>query len=312
MNDPTPEPAASSRPGADEELLEPAGPGVVTQLRQALTSTPSMTVAAVLFVVMIVLVLLGPLLPFYDPTTQNLSLRNSGFWTTGPESFHLLGADALGRDLFSRLILGGRMSLLIAGGAVLISVLIGSVLGVAAGYFGGAVDSAIMGLGDLQLAIPRILLVIAVVAVVGPSVPNLVLLLGITSWVLYGRVVRALTLTLREREFTLASIVMGGSAFWIIRRHIVPHTVGQLIIMGSFDLGNMVMLEAALSYLGLGVQPPTASWGLMINEAEAYITTNPWLVVLPGVAIFMLVASTNVLTQALTDESNAVESTSGV
>jgi len=297
------------------EQTVPASPAKFGRklLFEAIPLTPSSVVSLLMLAFVVGLVTVGPFLPSYDPYSQNLGGRNLGIWTIGPEGgLHIFGTDALGRDLMSRLVLGGRMSLTISVAAVSVSLLIGTVLGVIAGYFGGATDSAIMGLADLQLAVPRILIVIAVVAVIGPSVPNLIVLLGATSWVIYGRVVRAMTLSLRTREFTLASIVMGASSPWVIRKHVLPHTISQVIVMASFDLGNIIMLEAALSYLGLGVQPPVASWGRMINEAEAYISTNPNLVILPGVMIFLLVVSTNVLSQFFTDEGPAEAAVSGV
>lgn len=282
-------------------------------LAGAIPLTPTTTISLLMLVFVLGLVLLGPLLPSFDAYTQNLSARNLGLWQQGPEgNLHYFGTDALGRDLLSRVIVGGQMSLLISVAAVTVSLVIGTVLGVVSGYFGGAVDSAIMGIADLQLAVPRILIVIAVVAVIGPSVPNLIVLLGATSWVIYGRVVRAMTLSLKSREFTLASVVMGASSPWIIRKHVLPHTVSQVVVMASFDLGNIVMLEAALSYLGLGVQPPVASWGRMINEAEQYISTNANLVIIPGVMIFILVVSTNVLSQFFTDEGRYEAGVSGV
>lgn len=285
--------------------------------RRLLLGAIPLTVGSVASILMLAFVLAlvvgGPFLSTYDPYTQNLAARNLGIFSLSPEgTLHLFGTDALGRDLMSRIVLGGRMSITISVAAVAISLIIGTVLGVVAGYFGGAIDSAIMGIADLQLAVPRILIVIAVVAVIGPSVPNLILLLGATSWVVYGRVVRAMTLSLRTREFSLAAVVMGASAPWIIRKHVLPHTISQVIVMASFDLGNIIMLEAALSYLGLGVQPPVASWGRMINEAEQHLATNANLAILPGVMLFLLVVSTNVLSQFFTDEGRAESGISGV
>ena len=308
----------SSEENGSHVDVKQSGPGAAPKpARKLLLGSIPLTLSSLASILMLMVVLslvaVGPFLPSYDPYSQNLFARNLGSWTSGPDgTLHIFGTDALGRDLMSRLVLGGRMSLLISVAAVSVSLLIGTVLGVISGYFGGVTDSAIMGFADLQLAVPRILIVIAVVAVIGPSVPNLIVLLGATSWVIYGRVVRAMTLSLRTREFTLASIVMGASSPWIIRKHVLPHTVSQVIVMASFDLGNIIMLEAALSYLGLGVQPPVASLGRMINEAEAQISTNPNLVILPGVMIFLLVVSTNVLSQFFTDEGRAEAGVSGV
>lgn len=274
-------------------------------------ATPSMVVALALMLTVLGLVLLVPVTDLYDPSTQRLGFRNQPALSTGPDgTLHLLGTDALGRDLLSRLVQGGQVTLLIAVSSVAFAAVLGTVLGLLAGYYGGLTERVITAMADVQLAIPRMLLVIAVVAVVGPSIRNLIFLLGITSWVLYARVIRAMSLSLREREFTQAARLFGGSNPWIIRKHILPHAVGQVIILASYDLGLIVMLEAALSYIGLGVQAPMSSWGLMVNEAEPYISSNPALVVWPGIAIFMLTASTNILSQVFTSEgSNSRELT---
>ena len=159
-----------------------------------------------------------------------------------------------------------------------------------------------MGLADLQLSIPRVLLLIAVTALFGSTVVKLALLLGLTSWVAYGRVARALALSLREREFVLSAITQGATPAWNIRKHLLPNVLPQVVIVGSFDLGQIIMLEASLSYLGLGVQPPLPSWGLMISEGQSYLELNPWLAVIPGMALFMLVAGVQFLTQSITAE----------
>jgi peptide/nickel transport system permease protein len=161
-----------------------------------------------------------------------------------------------------------------------------------------------MGLADLQLSIPRVLLLIAVTALFGATVLKLALLLGLTSWVVYGRVARAMALSLREREFVLAATTQGASPLWNMRRHLLPNVLPQVVIVGSFDLGQIIILEASLSYLGLGVQPPLPSWGLMIAEGQSYLELNPWLALIPGIALFMLVAGVQFLTQSITAEGN--------
>ena len=261
----------------------------------------------------VVVVLLGPLLPGYDPLRQNLLDRNLGIMAVGRSgTFYLLGTDMLGRDLLGRLIQGGQISVTIALAATLLAAALGTALGIIAGYFGGVVDSVINGLCDLLLAVPRILFFIALFAIITPSVLNLVLILALTSWAIFARVIRAMTLSLREREFVQVAHTFGAPASWTLRRHILPHVLGKVVILGSLELGNMIMLEAALSYLGLGVQPPNASWGLMINQAQSHISTNPKLVILPGLAIFLLVAGTNFISQAFTGESRGSNAGAGV
>jgi peptide/nickel transport system permease protein len=214
----------------------------------------------------------------------------------------VFGTDSLGRDILSRMALAGRVSLFIGLSAVAVSMVVGVVLGLLAGYFRGWTETAIMGFADLQLSIPRVLLLIAVTAMLGSTVVNLMILLGLTSWVAYGRVARAMSLSLREREFVLSAITQGATPAWNIRKHLLPNVLPQMVIVGSFELGQIIVLEAALSYLGLGIQPPLPSWGLMISEGQSYLEINPWLSVLPGLALFMLVAGVQFLTQSLTAE----------
>jgi len=186
---------------------------------------------------------------------------------------------------------------------VIISLAVGVFLGLVAGFFRGFVESVVMGLADLQLSIPRVLLLIAVAAIVGPSVVNLTVLLGLTSWVVYGRVARAMALSLREREFVLSAVTQGASATWNIRKHLLPNVLPQMLIVGSFELGQIIVFEASLSYLGLGIQPPLPSWGMMISEGQQYLEIDPWIALLPGIAIFMLVTGVQILSQAFTSES---------
>jgi peptide/nickel transport system permease protein len=226
---------------------------------------------------------------------------------TSPDGvFYLLGTDTLGRDMVSRLALAGRVSILIGAGAVALSLVIGVALGLIAGYFRGAAESAIMGLADLQLSIPRILLLIAVTAVMGPGEIKLCLLLGITSWVSYGRVARAMAMSLRGREFVLAATTQGATATWNIRKHLLPNIAPQMLIVASYEFGQIVLLEAALSYLGLGVQPPLPSWGMMVSEGQTYLALAPALSILPSVALFVLIAGLQILSQAFTAENDPI------
>jgi len=269
---------------------------------------PSLTtvIALVLLTGVALLVAIVPLLPGYDPYTQDLggSLLYPFEVLEGKRS--ILGTDKLGRDVLSRIALAGQVSIVIGLSAVTISMFLGVMLGLIAGYFRGWTESLIMGLADLQLSIPRVLLLIAVTAIVGSTVFNLTLLLGLTSWVAYGRVARAMSLTLREREFVLSAITQGASPTWNIRKHLLPNVLPQMLIVGTYELGAIITLEASLSYLGLGVQPPLPSWGLMISEGQSYLELNPWLSVLPGTALFMLIAGVQFLSQAFTSEGAEV------
>ena len=243
-----------------------------------------------------------PLLPSYDPYSQNLAAGYLTPFESNGARFYLFGTDPLGRDYLSRIALGTQVSLLIGFAAVSVSLVIGVTLGLIAGFFRGAVESAIMGVADLQLSIPRILLLIAVTAVIGPSLLNLTLLLGFTSWVSYGRVARAMALTLREREFVLSARTQGASSTWNIRKHLLPNVLPQMVIVGSYELGLIIIIESSLSYLGLGIQPPLPSLGLMISEGQTYLSLNPWISILPGFSIFLMVAGTQFFSQRFTTE----------
>ena len=243
-----------------------------------------------------------PLLPSYDPYSQNLAAGYLTPFESNGARFYLFGTDPLGRDYLSRIALGTQVSLLIGFAAVSVSLVIGVTLGLIAGFFRGAVESAIMGVADLQLSIPRILLLIAVTAVIGPSLLNLTLLLGFTSWVSYGRVARAMALTLREREFVLSARTQGASSTWNIRKHLLPNVLPQMVIVGSYELGLIIIIESSLSYLGLGIQPPLPSLGLMISEGQTYLGLNPWISILPGISIFLMVAGTQFFSQRFTTE----------
>jgi peptide/nickel transport system permease protein len=259
--------------------------------------------AIAMLVTVFLLITIVPWLPGYAPYTQDLaSSLLPPFDRLDNGQLSIFGTDKLGRDILSRVALAGRVSLFIGLSAVAVSMVVGVILGLVAGYFRGWTETIIMGFADLQLSIPRVLLLIAVTAILGSTVFNLTILLGLTSWVAYGRVARALSLSLREREFVLSAITQGATPAWNIRKHLLPNVLPQMVIVGSFELGQIIVLEAALSYLGLGIQPPLPSWGLMISEGQSYLEIDPWLSVIPGLALFMLVAGVQFLTQSLTTE----------
>lgn len=259
----------------------------------------SLVVALVLLGVVLAAIVAVPLLPGFDPMTQDLTVRSVVPFT---DPAHLLGTDSLGRDMLDRLALAGRTSLSIALPAVAISMVIGTVLGLWAGYFGGKLDNVVSGLGEIQLAVPILLAMIAVVSATGPSTLVLVFGIGLWNWVSYARLARTTALSLREREFVWAPRTQGASHLWVVRTHIAPHVVPSIAVLVPFDLGVVVLAEAALSYLGLGVQPPTPSWGAMIEEGQTYLRTDPHLTVLPGIALFMLVVGLQFVSRRFTAE----------
>ncbi|MFI5717851.1 ABC transporter permease [Nocardia sp. NPDC051750] len=265
--------------------------------RRRRTLDPSVAIAATMLAVVLLVVVLTPLLPFYDSTGQDLGNR---FQPIFADPAHPLGTDDLGRDMLSRLAVAGRMCLLVAVPAVLISVVLGVLLGLFAGYFGGRLDNIISALSDIQLAMPVMLLLIAIVSALGPSIPVLVIVIGLANWVQYARVSRAAAWSLREREFIWAPKTHGAGTAWILRRHLLPNVLPTVLIMIPFDVGTIVLYEAAMSYLGLGIQAPTPSLGGMIRDGQSFLRSEPMLTVLPGVLLFMLIAGLQFLSKRLT------------
>jgi ABC-type dipeptide/oligopeptide/nickel transport system permease subunit len=220
-------------------------------------------------------------------------------WSAGGSWTHPFGTDPLGRDVLSRVIYGARTSLAIAGAAMLVAAALGIFLGLLSGYTGSWVDALIMRVADIQLSFPYLLLAIAVMALLRPSLTNLMIVLVLRSWVVYARLVRVLTLSAREREFVTAARAMGGGAARILFRHIAPNVVGASIVVSSFQLAELIIVESSLSFLGLGVQPPTPSWGGMVSEGRAYVGNAWWLSAFPGVAIVLAVLGANLTGDAL-------------
>jgi len=261
-------------------------------------------VFAVIFLLLAVIAAaFGPLLSPFDPNRQNLILRLAEPMASGPDgTVFWLGSDALGRDVLSRLLYGARVSLLVGFAAITVGGSIGIVAGLVSGYFGGWVDDVIMRLGDIQLAFPFILLAIMFLVVLGSGVWNLVLVLGVGQWVTYARIVRADTLSLREKEFVEAARALGDSTASIIFRTILPNLLAPLTVIASFNVASVILSEAALSFLGLGVPPSVPTWGSMLAESRDTLIANKWwLAVFPGVAIVLTVLSFNILGDWLRD-----------
>ena len=233
----------------------------------------------------------------YGPNDQDILQR-----LQPPDlSAHVLGTDEVGRDILSRLIYGARISLLVGVIAVGFSCPLGVLVGLVAGYAGRRVDSVLMHVTDIQLAIPTILLAIAVVAVLGPGLPNVILTLSVTGWTLYARLVRGETLAVKTRDFVQAARANGAGDTRIMMRHVLPNVVSPVIVVAVFAVANMIVLEATLSFLGLGVEPSVVTWGRMLNGGRLYLSTAWWLTAFPGFAIFVTVLVVNLLGDHLRD-----------
>lgn len=232
----------------------------------------------------------------FDPYLQNIALRNMPPLTPDPAGgVHVLGTDPLGRDVLSRLMLGSQISMSVGIASVIVSGVLGTVVGILAGYYRGWFDDIVMRLVDLQMSVPSLLIALLVLYVLGPSFLNIVLVLAITRWMVYARVARGLTLSLRDELFVEASRSLGASNFRILSRHLLPNLLAPVLVLATLELAVMLLTEASLSFLGLGIQPPESSWGLMLAEGREYLTIAPWLVTVPGLAILVTTLSVNII-----------------
>jgi peptide/nickel transport system permease protein len=288
---------------ADELVLE-NGRGSTTASRslRRLWRLKWGLVAAALMLVIVGTALAGPWIVPHDPVAVDIRHRLAPpAWMDGGTPDHLLGTDQVGRDLFSRMIYGGRVSLLIGVAAVLVSSTIGVLLGLGAGYFGPRVDWTIMTLVNVMLTFPFVLLALAVIAVLGPSLVNMVIVLGVADWPLYARVIRVETLAIRERDFITAGRALGMSHLRMIFRQILPNLVSIIIVIATLQVARVIILESFLSFLGLGVQPPTPAWGNMLGEGRVYMLNSWWIAAFPGLAIFVTTLAINLMGNALRD-----------
>ncbi|MBO6638521.1 MAG: ABC transporter permease [Roseitalea sp.] len=270
-------------------------------LRRALAHG-GVTIGAGLLLIIIVMAVIGPFLIAHGPYDQDLTARLvPPIWMEGGSWEHPFGTDQLGRDYLARLLYGARISLMIGFGTVFIAGTIGTVLGVAAGYFGGRVDMVVTFLISVRLSTPLVLVALAVVSIVGGSLQVVVLVLGLLLWDRFAVVMRASTMQLRAIEYVTAARAIGCSTPRILTREIMPNVMNNLIVVTTLEMAHAILLEAVLSFLGLGVKPPTPSWGLMIAEGREVLLFEPWLITIPGLALLTLVLSINLVGDGIRD-----------
>jgi peptide/nickel transport system permease protein len=261
-----------------------------------------MIIGSVIVFAVIAIALLAPLLAPHDPYEQDLMKRLlPPFWDSRGSWEHIFGTDHLGRDYLSRLIYGARISLLIGIGAALISGLIGTIMGVMAGYFGGRVDMVVTFLITVRLSMPVVLVALAVVAIVGGSLQVVITVLGLLLWDRFAVVMRSSTLQIRSMDYVAAAQAVGCSVSRVLMTEVMPNVVNNLIVITTIEIAHAIILEAALSFLGLGVQPPLPSWGLMVSEGKDMMLFEPWLITIPGVALFLLVLAINLMGDGVRD-----------
>ena len=262
-----------------------------------------LAVVGLAIVVVAALLAVGaPTLAPTDPVQNDLLARlTPPAWLDGGTWRHPLGTDTLGRDVVSRLLYGARVSLVVGFSAVVVAGVLGVALGLVAGYYGGRLDDALMRLGDVQLAFPALVLAVAVLAVVGSGLANVVLVLGVTGWVTYARIARGETLSLRQREFVEGARALGARDAAILWRHVLPNVLPSITVVATFSVARTIIAEASLSFLGLGIPPPAPSWGAMLDEGRNYLTTGWWLALFPGLAILAVVLGINVIGDWLRD-----------
>lgn len=300
-------------------LLEPAvaetaavpEPQFVRKALRSLRRDPVALASVIAVLVLAVVAIFAPLIAPHDPVhaySNGLSAQGA---PVHPGKDFLLGTDPNGRDVLSRLISGARVSLLVGVVATGLAAVIGVVVGTAAGYVGGIVDAALMRITDVVLSFPLLLFCIALIAVTGPSTRNVVLVIAFGYWTYLARIVRSLVLSLKEREFVTAAKTLGTGDLAILRRHILPHLAPAIIVYGTLGIASSIMIEASLSYLGIGVPLPQASWGQMVSQGQQYFQSAPWLLIAPGVCLIVTVLAFNLTGDWLTDVLDPTEEGSG-
>lgn len=303
MADTTPTPSSASTTQADGGMASSYRRRELRRAFESMLTSRWALVGLLILLIVTFVAIFGPWLAPFDPNRQNIMMRLLEPGQPGAgELTYWLGSDQLGRDVLSRLLYGARVSLLVGVAAIAVGGTLGTIAGLVSGYFGGWVDDVIMRLGDIQLAFPFILLAIMFLVVLGPGLVNIILVLGIGQWITYARIVRAQTLSLREKEYVEAARAMGDSTFSILFRTILPNIIAPLTVIASFNVAGVILSEAALSFLGLGVPPDVPTWGSMLSESRDHLLSNKWwLAVFPGLAIVFTVLAFNIIGDWLRD-----------
>ncbi len=264
--------------------------------RPAILRSPLATAGLVLLIIFALAAILAPFIAPYDPADQQLIAR-----LKPPSPAHWMGTDQLGRDIFSRVLYGARISLTVGLIVVITAGLFGTLIGLMAGYSGGAVDEGLMRFTDIFFAFPPLILAMAIAGALGPSLNNAMIAIAVVTWPVYARLVRGQVLSLREREFVIAARSVGVPPPRILWKHLLPNPFSPILVQASFDMGAAILAAAGLSFIGFGAQPPTPEWGVMISEGRKFITTQPWLSLFPGLAILLTVAAFNLLGDGIRD-----------
>ena len=255
------------------------------------------TIFAILAILLILMAIFAPLVTGgIDPTKGSLADA-----IKAPSAEHIFGTDKMGRDIFARVVYGARVSLVAAFGVVTLSFVIGTVLGIVSGYFRGIVDAVIMRIADMMVSFPGLVLAMAVAGILGASIGNAIIAVSVVTWPKYARLARSLVLKIRDRDYVAAAVVTGSKTPYILMRYMLPNALPTLIITAATDIGSLMLELAGLSFLGFGATPPTPEWGLMLSEGRAYMQSAPWLMVFPGLAIFITVVIFNMLGDSLRD-----------
>ncbi len=285
-----------------DEMFETAAPSPGEVRRRRALGHYGFLLGGAVVLAAAVIALFAPYIAPFDPFDQDLTRRLiNPIWGAGGGWVHVFGTDALGRDYLSRVVHGTRISLTIGFFAAVISGLIGSTIGIVGGYFGGRVDAFVMYLTNVKLALPPILIALSLVTVVGGSVTALILILGFLFWDRFAVVTRSVTQQIRANDYITAAEAVGASKARIICTEVLPNVMNQIIVIASREMALAILVEAVLSFLGLGIQPPTPSWGLMVSEGRSYMFFKPYLIVIPGMAIFVLVIAINMMGDGIRD-----------
>ncbi len=273
-------------PGAEQEKGSSRTQGGFRYIWKQLIMSKTGMLGSVLVLLVVLIAICAPLLTSHDPAAvDTLNRLKPPAWLDGGASEHWLGTDNLGRDMWSRIVYGARVSLIVGMGAVIVSGVIGAILGLLSGFYGKWLDAVIMRVGDAFMAIPTILFMLVVMAIVGPGITTLIFVIGVTNWVPFTRIVRSEVLSIKERDFVHAARSIGAKNGRLIVKHILPNILSSFIVICGMNVGTTIIMEASLSFLGLGIKPPDVSWGGMLSDGRQYVATSWWVATFPGLAI---------------------------